>query len=225
MEDNSTLLLAEDSNSSSPYKITPISLMKRFKTFFVLLSALALAATGLRAENLILTVMVDDAMAAYYKVQEFAAEMEKSEAEARDKASVIETEGTALVEQFEELREQANSDILMEEARQEAAQDAQAKAQEIQAKQQELRQFVGNTRNQFAQRRQQQLNLFYQEVAEVIGEIAEERSATLVIDITARAGDGRAPVLYSDGSEDITQVVIERINATKGQEPAADAAE
>lgn len=196
--------------------------MKRFKSYFVFFFAIAFAATGLRAaENLILTVMVDEAMAAYYKVQAFAAEMEKSEAEARDQAAVIEEQGTSLVEEFEELREQANSDILMEEARQEAAQDAQKKAQEIQAKQQELRQFVGNTRNQFAQRRQQQLNLFYQEVAEVITEIAEERQATLVIDITARAGDGRAPILYSDGSNDITSIVIERINATQGQEEAA----
>lgn len=199
--------------------------MKRFKSFFLLVFAIAFAATGLRAaENLILTVMVDDAMAAYYKVQEFAAEMETSEEKAREEASVIEAEGNSLVEEFEELREQANSDILMEEARKEAAEDAQKKAQEIQAKQQELRQFVGNTRNQFAQRRQQQLNLFYQEVAEVITEIAEEREATLVIDITARAGDGRAPVLYSDGSEDVTALVIERINATQGQEGAADAA-
>lgn len=200
--------------------------MKRFNTLLATLSAMVMAATSLHAaEDVILTVMVDDALGSYYKVQTFLAEMDKSEEEARGKAATIEAEGTALVEQFQELREQANSDILMEEAKQEATQDAQAKMQEIQAKEQELRQFVGNMRQQFAARRQQQLNLFYQEVAEVIADIAEERKATLVIDITARAGDGRAPILYTDGSYDITPLVIERINATKGAAPAATPAE
>ncbi len=201
--------------------------MKRFKSLLVILSAMVMAATSLRAsEDIIITVMVDDALGSYYKVQAFMAEMEKSEEEARTKASEIEAEGTALVEEFQELREQANSDILMEEAKLEATQDAQKKMQEIQAKEQELRQFVGNTRQQFAAIRQQQLNAYYAEIAEVITEIAKEREATLVIDITARAGDGRAPVLYTDGSYDITPIVIERINATEGEEaPAEEAAE
>lgn len=201
--------------------------MKRFKSLLVILSAMVMAATSLRAsEDIIITVMVDDALGSYYKVQAFMAEMEKSEEEARTKAAEIEAEGTALVEEFQELREQANSDILMEEAKLEATQDAQKKMQEIQAKEQELRQFVGNTRQQFAAIRQQQLNAYYAEIAEVITEIAKEREATLVIDITARAGDGRAPVLYTDGSYDITPTVIERINATEGEEaPAEEAAE
>lgn len=223
MVDNSTLLLAEDSNLFAA-TITPI-LMKRFKSLLVILSAIAMAATSLRAsEDVIITVMVDDALGSYYKVKTFMAEMEKSEEQARTKAAEIEAQGTALVEEFQELREQANSDILMEEAKMEATQDAQKKMQEIQAKEQELRQFVGNTRQQFAAVRQQQLNAYYQEIAEVITEIAKDRNATLVIDITARAGDGRAPVLYTDGSYDITPLVIERINSTEGQEAPAEAA-
>ncbi len=197
--------------------------MKRFKSLLVLLSAIAMAATTLRAnEDVIITVKVDEALGSYYKVQTFMSEMEKSEEEARAKAAEIEAEGTALVEQFQELREQANSDILMEEAKQEATQDAQKKMQEIQQKEQQLRQYVGETRQRLTAVRQQQLNAYYQEVAEVVTDIAKERNATLVIDITARAGDGRAPILYTDGSYDITPLVIERINATQGQEePAA----
>lgn len=195
--------------------------MIRFKSLFLSLTALLAATASMRAEDVIITVKIDEALASYYKVEAFAAEMQKDEEKARESAAAIEAEGTALVEEFQELREQANSDILMEEAKQEALQDAQAKMQEIQTKEQELRQFVGQTRQQFAQRRQQQLNLFYQEIAEVVTEISKERGATLVIDITALAGDGRAPVLYTDGSYDITPEVIERINATKGQEEAA----
>ncbi|MDQ8203659.1 OmpH family outer membrane protein [Pelagicoccus sp. SDUM812003] len=179
------------------------------------------AATANAAEDVILTVKVDEALNKYYKVEQFLSEMEESETKAREKATAMETEINAQVTVFEELREQAQSDILTEEARKEAMQDGQAKAQEIQAKDQELRKFLSETQRQFAARRQQQLNLFYQDIAEVVNEISEERSATLVIDITARAGDGRAPVLYTDGSYDITPEVITRINATKGMEEEA----
>lgn len=197
--------------------------MIRFKSLFLSLTALLVASASLRAEDVIITVKIDEALAAYYKVEAFAEEMQKDEEKARESAAAIEAEGTALVEEFQELREQANSDILMEEAKQEALQDAQAKMQEIQNKEQELRQFVGQTRQQFAARRQQQLNLFYQEIAEVVTEISKERGATLVIDITALAGDGRAPVLYTDGSYDITPEVIERINANQGEAEEAAA--
>lgn len=198
--------------------------MHRFKSLFSIFAAFSVAAfSASAAEDVIVTVKVDEALNSFYKVKEFLGEMEASEADARTKASAIEAGGTALVQEFQELREQANSDILTEEARQEAMQDAQAKMQEIQAKEQELRKFVSDTQRQFNARRQQQLNLFYQDIAEVVTEIAKERDATLVIDITARAGDGRPAVLYTDGSYDITPEVIKRINATEGQEEAASA--
>ena len=198
--------------------------MTRFKTLLSLFSAIAMAAVSAHAEDVIITVKVDEALNKYYKVQEFLAEMEESEGQAREKATAMETEINAQVAEFEELREQAKSDILTEEARKEAMQDGQAKAQQIQAKDQELRKFLAETQRQFSARRQQQLNVFYQDIAEVVTDISKNRGATLVIDISARAGDGRAPVLYTDGSYDITPEVIEQINATQGMEeaPAAE---
>ncbi len=195
---------------------------KALISFFgaALLAGLTLTSASAK-EDVIVTVEIDQALDQYYKVAGFLEEMKASEAKAREKASVIEAQGNALVEQFQELREQASSDILMEEARKEAAEDAQKKFEEIQGKEQELRKFVSETQRQFEARRNQQLNLFYSEIADVVTELAKEKGATLVIDISARAGDGRAPVLYTDGSYDITPEVISRINATQGAEEAA----
>lgn len=195
------------------------------KSLFSFLGAAMLTGMSLTSatakEDVIITVEIDAALDQYYKVEDFLTEMKASETKAREKATAIESVGNKLVEEFQELREQASSDILMEEARKEAATDAQKKFEEIQAKEQELRKFVGETQRQFEARRHQQINLFYAEIAEVVKEIAKERGATLVIDVSARAGDGRPPVLYTDGSYDITEEVIKRINATKGQEQEA----
>lgn len=199
--------------------------MNRSISLISLLSAVAIAGVCVPAasakEDVILTVEVDTALDSYYKVKSFLAEMQKSEEQAQAAASAIEQEGNALVQEFQDLREQANSDILTEDARQEAYEDAQKKMQEIQAKENELRKFLSETQRQLNGRRQQQINIFYRDVAAVVEEISKERGATLVIDISARAGDGRAPVMYTDGSYDVTPEVIERVNATEGQESEA----
>lgn len=197
--------------------------MYRFKSLISIFGAIAMAITSATAaDDVIITVKVDEVLNSYYKVVDFFAELDQSEAEARSKAEVVDNEIKALVAEFEELREQANSDILSEEARQEAVQDGQAKLQQIQLKEQELRKFISDMQRQFAARRQQQLNIFYGDIVEVVTAISEERGATLVIDISSRAQDGRAPVLYTDGSYDVTPLVIEKVNATKGQDEASE---
>ena len=202
--------------------------MNRFKSLITLFGAAAVAALSTPAasaiENVILTVQVDKALDSYYKVNNFRSEIQQTEEQAMSAASQIEEQRNALVQEFEDLREQANSDILTEEARREATQDAQQKMQEIQEKENELRKFISDTQRQFNARRQQQINLFYSEIADVVQEISTERGATLVIDVSARAGDGRATVLYSADEYDITPEDIERNNATPGQEDAGDAA-
>ncbi len=183
-----------------------------------------MAAISVRAEDVILTVNVAESLNNYYKFKNFVVEMSETEERAQAKVAVLEGEGQAMVADFRELEEQAKSDILSEEARKEALLDAQKKYQEIQVKEQEVRKFLTDTQRQFADRRNKQLSLFYQDIAEVVNEISKERSATLVIDVSVRVGDGRAPVLYTDGSYDITPEVVERINATEGQEEEAEPA-
>lgn len=199
--------------------------MNRFKTFLTLFCAAAIAglstSTASAADDVIITVKVDVALDSYYKLVDFATELQEAEAEVGKKAQEMQLEATGLIEEFQELREHANSDILTDEAKQEAVEDAQAMIQTIQAKETAMRQFLSDEQNKFRARQQQQMNLFYQEIAEVIVEISKERGATLVIDVSARAGDGRATVLYTDGSYDITPEVIERINSTKPEEEAA----
>lgn len=196
-----------------------------------LISALGLASLvsliapfAVSAEDVIITVDVEVAMQNYYKVADFAKELESTKAKVEEEAAKIQAERDSLVEEFNELKSQATSDILTEQARQEALEDGQKKIQEVQAKQEELRAFVGEEGRKINARQQQQFGLFYKEIAMVVIEISEERSATLVIDVSARGNDGRLPVLYTDNSYDVTAEVIERINATQEEEATEDEA-
>ena len=122
-------------------------------------------------------------------------------------------------------KEQAAKMIAEEQARNDAKEDARIKYQEIAQKQNELRQFAENVQRQLAARQNTQMSLFTKEIMEVVTEVAKERSASLVLDTSGASQNGMPTVYTFDDSMDITAEVVTRINASKGEEEPAAAAE
>ncbi len=173
-------------------------------------------------QPVVLTVDVARAATEYYKVQEFAEEMKTTQEQGREKIGQMNEEGQALMQEYQELVEQAGSDILTTEAREEATEDAKAKAAEIQQKQAEIENFVNNMQRSIEARNRTQMSLYTKDIKDVIDAIAEERGATLVFDLSGASRNGMPTVIYSSSAYEITDQVVERINATKGQEEAAE---
>ncbi|MEM9159419.1 MAG: OmpH family outer membrane protein, partial [Verrucomicrobiota bacterium] len=157
----------------------------------------------------------------YYKVKEFISDLQGTEEQAQQKVASLQEEGKTMLTEYEELVAQAQSEILTEEARQEAGVEANAMGETIRAKELEIRQFVQNTQRSIQARRSTQMRLFFKEIDEAIKEVAAEVGATLVLDTSGAKSNGLSAVIYSDGTEDITDEVVKRINATEGQEEAA----
>jgi outer membrane protein len=201
--------------------------MKSIKFYTSLLTILALASFGsasAKAELVILTISVNKAAEQFYKVQNFLKELQSSQEQAQERVQAINDEGKSLEQEYTELAEQANSDILTEEARNEAKQDAGIKYQEIAQKQNELRQFAENVQRQMAQRQGTQMSLFTKEIMEVVTEVSKEREASLVLDTSGASQNGMPAVISFDASIDITEEVVKRINAEKPADevPAAE---
>ena len=201
--------------------------MKSIKFYTSLLTILAVASFGsasAKAEFVILTISVNKAAEQFYKVQDFLKELQSSQEQAQERVQAINDEGKSLEQEYTELAEQANSDILTEEARNEAKQDAGIKYQEIAQKQNELRQFAENVQRQMAQRQGTQMSLFTKEIMEVVTEVSKEREASLVLDTSGVSQNGMPAVISFDASIDITEEVVKRINADKPADevPAAE---
>ena len=193
--------------------------MKSIKSLVSLLIVLAVASSA-KAEQLILTVSVGSAAEQYYKLQDFLEELKSSQEQAQERVNSMTEEGQGLAQQFQELADQANSEILTEDARKEAAQDAQIKMQEFQQKENELRQFTENVQRQLAARNNTQMSLLTKEIMAVVSEVAKERSASLVLDTSGFSQSGVPTVFSFDDSFDITDEVVKRINADKPTEEA-----
>lgn len=198
------------------------------KTFISSLTLLAMTGFGsvlAQAETVILTISVNSAAEQYYKVQEFLEQIQATQEQAQERVASINEEGKTLEQEYQELVEQAGSDILTEQARNDAKEDARMKYQEIAQKQNELRQFAENVQRQLAARQNTQMSLFTKEIMEVVTEVAKERSASLVLDTSGASQNGMPTVYTFDDSMDITAEVVTRINASKGEEEPAAAAE
>ncbi|HAT59164.1 MAG TPA: hypothetical protein DCS60_00135 [Opitutae bacterium] len=202
--------------------------MKSMKTFISSLTLLAMTGLGpvlAQAETVILTISVNGAAEQYYKVQEFLETIQATQEQAQERVASINEEGKTLEQEYQELVEQAGSDILTEQARNDAKEDARVKYQEIAQKQNELRQFAENVQRQLAARQNTQMSLFTKEIMEVVTEVAKERSASLVLDTSGASQNGMPTVYTFDDSMDITAEVVARINASKSEEEPAAAAE
>ena len=202
--------------------------MKSMKTFISYLTLLAMTGLGpvlAQAETVILTISVNGAAEQYYKVQEFLETIQATQEQAQERVASINEEGKTLEQEYQELVEQAGSDILTEQARNDAKEDARVKYQEIAQKQNELRQFAENVQRQLAARQNTQMSLFTKEIMEVVTEVAKERSASLVLDTSGASQNGMPTVYTFDDSMDITAEVVTRINASKSEEEPAAAAE
>lgn len=198
------------------------------KTFISSLTLLAMTGFGsvlAQAETVILTISVNGAAEQYYKVQEFLEQIQATQEQAQERVASINEEGKTLEQEYQELVEQAGSDILTEQARNDAKEDARIKYQEIAQKQNELRQFAENVQRQLAARQNTQMSLLTKEIMEVVTEVAKERSASLVLDTSGASQNGMPTVYTFDDSMDITAEVVTRINASKSEEEPAAAAE
>jgi len=199
--------------------------MKTFISSLTLLVVTSLGSVAANAEVVILTISVNSAAEQYYKVQDFLEQIQATQEQAQERVASINEEGKTLEQEYQELVEQAGSDILTEQARNDAKEDARIKYQEIAQKQNELRQFAENVQRQLAARQNTQMSLFTKEIMEVVTEVAKEREASLVLDTSGASQNGMPTVISFDDTIDITAEVVERINATQGEEEAAAPAE
>lgn len=124
----------------------------------------------------------------------WASELEEYRAEVEQLRTEIDSLGTELGQQREMLGEEAVA----------------RREQEIRQKQQELAQRVQELEQQAAQRQQELLGPILEQVQAVLQEIREEEGYTMVFDASA------AGVLVADPRLDITELVIERLQAQSG---------
>ncbi|MFA6960553.1 MAG: OmpH family outer membrane protein [Opitutaceae bacterium] len=182
-------------------------------------SLLAVAFAGLfaltaQAETAPKVLVVDMAKLydAHYKTEEQNGKLKADQQKAEDELQKLNTEGNALVKQFNDLKEQLNNPTLSADAKTKAQADLEAKGQEIQRKQGEVNAFRSNTQRSLQQRINNFKQFLLEEISKIAVDIAKKKGATLLLDKSGPTLIGLSGVIYYDPSYEITDEVAKEIN-------------
>lgn len=183
------------------------------KKITLLLLGCLLTTAWAGAELKVLTVDMGHLYDNYYKTQQANERLRASVEQAEEEARAMAEEGQSMVEQFEELREQAENPALTDTARQTAQEEAQALIEDIRNKEREVQNFRRETQRTLQQRQQAHRELMIDQIKAVVMTVNEEMNADLIFDTSDVIGSGVPTVLFARASMDITPRVLERLNA------------
>ena len=194
--------------------------MIRLEKAFVIAVAVGASVIAAQAQPAIsvMTVNLADAYDGYHKTKAANEKLRVAQEKAQGQIEALNQEGNVLVESYQEMVEQSKNTALTEDARNKAAEDSQKKLEEIQTKQAEITQFGQNTQRALAQRQKTHRDLMFDEITSIVTDMAKERGASMVFDLSGPSVFGAPIVLFADESYDVTEELIEILNKDAPEE-------
>lgn len=194
----------------------------RLVSTFVL--AGALFATSALAQPKIATIDLRRVFDDYYKTK-------AADAKLKDEASALDKDRKVLTEQYQKLTEEykkaldaANSMAVSADERDKNKKSAEAKLLEIRELEQNINQFDRTARGNLEEKQRQLRERILEEIRAVVNQRAKSSGFSLVIDSAAESVNRTPVVLYNTGENDITDAVLNTLNASAPPSTSAPAA-
>lgn len=174
------------------------------------------AALTLQAQDIkIVTVAMDKVYDGYYKAQEGAKKIQSAVETAQTQSETFLEEGRKMVEERMKAVEDLENPALSDQAKADIQTRIRAMEQSIRQKENEYQSWQRDTSGQLQQRQQSFRNEMIEEIKKVVITVSKGMNATLVFDTSDIINSGVPPVLYADGSLDITNAVLKELNKDK----------
>lgn len=178
----------------------------------VVLAALA-APVSMMAETKIATVDMRKLFDNYYKTKQATAAL-------KEEAADLEKEGKKMIDdyknredEYKTLIDKANDQAISADERAKSKQSADKKFVELRDLGQAIEQFQRAARNNLGNKEDIKREGLIKEIREVIEAKARTAGYSLVIDTAAESVNKTPIVLFSNGENDITEVILGQINA------------
>jgi len=198
--------------------------MKKVVLSFILIVSQALIFNQASAEYSIITVDVSRLYEGYYKTKEATDKLQGRYDTAKAQLDEMMASGDVEVNAYQTMLEQTQNPALSDSARKDAEDDANLQMEKIRSLQQDVQTFQKSSQNQLAQQQATQRQFMLEEIKTVILEIAQDRKADLVFDISTGINVGLPSVIYANPAWDSTEDVLEVLNADAPPPPPADPA-
>jgi len=144
----------------------------------------------------------------------------QADAQLKERAADVEKAGAGMVEdyeeakaEFEKLRDGANDQALAAEERELRKSSAEKKLVELRQIEQDVAGFDRTSRTTLAEQMRRMRERIVEEIKEVVATKAKQGGLALVVDVAAQTADQTPVVMFHNGENDLTEVVLNELNS------------
>ena len=190
--------------------------MKRLftKTTIVTLAVFSLLVSAAQAEPKIALIDLRKVFDNYYKTKQ-------ADSNLKDEAGDLEKERQEMVESFKKgeaeykkLMEKANDQAIAADERANSKQAAEKKFIELKDMEQTVGQFERSARAKLGEKQRRKRDAILQEIRDIVNAKAKTSGFTMVIDVAASSINDTPVVMYNNGENDLTEMVLNQLNAS-----------
>ncbi len=145
----------------------------------------------------------------YWKVQEALKNLQEADTKANLELKSMYDEGVGIANEVQELQGKAANPALTDEARKKYEDEAKQKMSVVHEKEKAFNEYQQQIGRTLAKQQEELMKQFTDDLTNVTEDIRRDRGATIVLNAVAPI------VISSDPKDDITQLVLDRLNATK----------
>jgi outer membrane protein len=192
--------------------MTPISTFSISHKLWLSLVCLALAVPALQAQPKIATINLQKVFDNYYKTRQADANLKERAADLDKVQKGMLEEYQTANEQFKKLRSSVDDPAISQAEREKRQTQAKTKLEEIQELEAQIQKFRNQAQSQLQEQQRRLRDNLLRQIQEIINTKAKTAGYTLVIDTASEAISNTPIILYSDGSNDITDQVLTQLN-------------
>lgn len=192
---------------------------KSFRIVGLVMVSLLLMAVAAEAQSRIATVELTQVFEKYWKTKRARLALADRKSDLKKDLEEMQETHKKLVQAYQKQLADANDQAVSAEEREKRKKALEGKVKEIQESEATVKQFVSRGDAELEQQMRRMMDDVIKDIREAVAAKGKSGGYAYVVDTSAESLS-KAPVfLYSSGESDLTQVVIEQLNAAAPPEP------
>lgn len=193
---------------------------KSFRIVGLVLVALLLAAVAAEAQSRIATVELTQVFEKYWKTKRARLALADRKADLKKDLEEMQESHKKLVQAYQKQLSDANDQAVSAEERAKRQKALESKVKEIKESEDTVKQFVSRGDAELEQQMRRMMDDVIKDIREAVAAKGKAGGYAYVMDSSAESLSKAPVLLYSSGESDLTQVVIDQLNAAAPPEPA-----
>jgi outer membrane protein len=166
-----------------------------------------------QAQGKIATIDLQKVFDGYWKTKQISDNLQSQGKDYQTHREKLIQQYQAVNEEYRKLRESATEGAISNSEREKRAKEADTKLAEVRGVEKNINEYDATTRSQIAETQARMKKNIVRDIREKIAQIAKKDGLSMVIDTAAEARTETPIILYSDGSNDLTDKVLSLLNA------------